>query len=367
MLKNKLEPIPLNKLRQDPLVSVLMPNYNYEDYIAAAIESVLNQTYQNFEIVICDDGSIDRSVEIIQTYVEHDKRVKLITQKNGGVASAVNTAYKNCRGEIICLLDSDDLFEESKVEKVVSEFFQNPDCGLCAHPVRKISADGKILDPSYPRRLDEGWNAQLALNQGGRTLQPPNSGLSFRREIADLLFPIPPLKALADGYLSEGANFMTLTCVVQETLAKYRLHGSNISASKDMNPQIIRKTHADYVALLRELNIFLHRYYELDKECEPLKIENRPGYWESILVLSFFDTQIGVNDLPAISRKQVLEKIVGPRKIIWQILLLLPKRLGILGLNIWWKIKQISKKFGSRCNPLREALQSCNNTVTSKT
>ncbi|HXG36600.1 MAG TPA: glycosyltransferase, partial [Dehalococcoidia bacterium] len=74
-LVKKLEPMQLPPLPQNPLVSVLIPNYNYGQYISDAIESVLNQTYQNFEIVICDDGSTDNSLEAIRRYAEQDNRI----------------------------------------------------------------------------------------------------------------------------------------------------------------------------------------------------------------------------------------------------------------------------------------------------
>lgn len=106
----KLKPIPLEPLPDSPLVSILMPNYNYGRYIGEAIESVLRQTYPHWELIICDDGSTDNSCEVVKRYQDKDSRIKLIQKENGGMASALNAAYRECKGDIICLLDSDDVF-----------------------------------------------------------------------------------------------------------------------------------------------------------------------------------------------------------------------------------------------------------------
>src|SRR5688572_166602 len=82
----EMTPLQLPPLGHAPLVSVLIVNYNYEHFLSDAIESVLKQTYQNFEIVICDDGSKDNSRELISEYARKDARVKPIFKENGGVA-----------------------------------------------------------------------------------------------------------------------------------------------------------------------------------------------------------------------------------------------------------------------------------------
>src|SRR5450755_4338761 len=131
----KLEPCALGALPPKPLVSVLLGNYNYENYLAQAIESVLNQSYQNWELVICDDGSTDGSVPLIEGYVQRDRRIQLLRKSNGGHTSALNAAFSRCRGEIVCLLDSDDLFLPTKLEKVAAASAGNPESGLLVHRV----------------------------------------------------------------------------------------------------------------------------------------------------------------------------------------------------------------------------------------
>ena len=113
-----LHPIELLRLSSEPLVSILISNYNYGRYIGESIQSALDQTYSNIELIICDDGSTDDSVSIIEEYQRKDPRLKLICKANGGQASGFNAAFAASRGEIIALLDSDDRFpaEQSRAD-----------------------------------------------------------------------------------------------------------------------------------------------------------------------------------------------------------------------------------------------------------
>ncbi|HEY9862115.1 MAG TPA: glycosyltransferase family A protein, partial [Candidatus Obscuribacterales bacterium] len=93
-----------------PLVSVIIPAYNAERFIARTLESVLNQTYQNIEVLVVDDGSSDRTPEIVHHFAEIDARIILFHQSNAGVAAARNLAIQHAKGEFIAPLDADDIW-----------------------------------------------------------------------------------------------------------------------------------------------------------------------------------------------------------------------------------------------------------------
>ena len=128
-VKNKEQQINTDELRQqyiDDLVSIITPAYNAAAYIAETIESVLAQTYTNWEMLIVNDCSKDNTVEIVQSYAAKDKHIKLINLKqNSGAAAARNTAIKNAKGRYIAFLDSDDLWKKEKLQKQIEFMQQN--------------------------------------------------------------------------------------------------------------------------------------------------------------------------------------------------------------------------------------------------
>ena len=114
------------------LVSVIMPAYNTEPYIASSIESVLNQTVADIELIIVNDGSTDNTLEIATQFAEKDKRVTVISQKNQGVSVARNKGLSIATGQFIAFLDSDDLYEHTFLEKLLNRIHEeNCDIAYC--------------------------------------------------------------------------------------------------------------------------------------------------------------------------------------------------------------------------------------------
>lgn len=104
------------------LVSIIMPVYNTEQFVSKAIESVLHQTYKNFELIIVNDGSSDKSGNICEKFAKKDQRITLIHQKNCGVAKARNVGIENAKGEYIQFLDSDDVMDDNKTAELIHLF-----------------------------------------------------------------------------------------------------------------------------------------------------------------------------------------------------------------------------------------------------
>jgi glycosyltransferase involved in cell wall biosynthesis len=137
-------------MNKNPLVSVIIPAYNVEKYIEEAINSVLSQTYLNIEIIVVDDGSIDNTKRLVDHYLGKNRIIYLF-QNNKGLSGARNTGIKVARGEYIALLDADDLFLPTKIEKQVSFMENNKDCDFCYCDVN-FFIDGKpekILKSHY--------------------------------------------------------------------------------------------------------------------------------------------------------------------------------------------------------------------------
>jgi len=112
-------------------ISIITPIYNGQEFLAETIETVLMQTYTNWELLLVDDGSTDNTKNICKTYTDKDDRIKYIYKTNGGQASARNFGIKNANGGWIALLDADDLWNIKKLEKQINALIENPDASLC--------------------------------------------------------------------------------------------------------------------------------------------------------------------------------------------------------------------------------------------
>jgi glycosyltransferase involved in cell wall biosynthesis len=118
-----------------PLVTVIIPTYNREQYISEAIDSVLAQTYSNIELIIVDDGSTDNTIERLQTY---GPKLRYIQQENGGIGAARNAGIAQATGEFLAFLDSDDCWTPDKLTLQIAAFDQDPDLDIAFGHVRQF-------------------------------------------------------------------------------------------------------------------------------------------------------------------------------------------------------------------------------------
>jgi glycosyltransferase involved in cell wall biosynthesis len=287
----KLEPIELPELKELPLVSILIANYNYEKYIGETLESVLSQTYSNWEAIVCDDGSKDNSCQVIETYVQKDSRIKLIRQQNGGVASALNTTYSESNGEIVCLLDADDVWMPDKVQKVVEAFQSDLKGGFVIHDVYQIDGQGQLIKPTpMIKNLASGWVALSGLEHGGRFENiPPASALCIRREVGDLIFPMnEAFRRNADSLIFRLAPFVTEIVPVSEVLSKFRLHGANLTSFTSITTDILVREHETAKRVHQEQKQFLKKIYGVEVAESLAGLEaNVWHYYERYLLARF--------------------------------------------------------------------------------
>lgn len=147
-------------MNSTPLVSVLMPTYNREDFVGEAIESVLAQTYPNLELIVVDDGSTDNTKTVVREYLS-DPRVKYLYKENGGQSSARNLGFKHSKGEYISFLDSDNKWKPEKVEVCIAAFSENPDVGVIYCDNITIDDKGREIDRNSMKRYSGMITAQL--------------------------------------------------------------------------------------------------------------------------------------------------------------------------------------------------------------
>jgi hypothetical protein len=137
-----------------PAFSVVVPLYNTERFIEQALRSIHNQSFTDFEVVIVNDQSTDGGPEIAARFAADDKRFRVVSQENRGLAGARNTGIRESRGRYIALLDADDLWEPGKLSAHFAHLEANPDIGVSYAPSRMIDDDGNLLRATQSPRLD---------------------------------------------------------------------------------------------------------------------------------------------------------------------------------------------------------------------
>ncbi len=126
-----------------PKVSVVIPNFNYAIYLKQCLQSVMNQTYSNLEIILVDDGSTDNSVEVASQFGD---RLKIISQANLGVNAARNNGIRYATGDYIAICDSDDFWENSKIERQMEVILKNPQCILVYCSYFRVNQQGRKIE-----------------------------------------------------------------------------------------------------------------------------------------------------------------------------------------------------------------------------
>lgn len=230
---------------QSKKVSVIIPNYNYARYVGQAIDSVLQQSYRNFEVIVVNNGSTDNSIEILQTFGD---KIRVIDQPNLGQSGARNSGLSESRGEYIAFLDADDLWEPTKLEKqirLMSQYTQLVYCGIAQFGEKAIGAP-KVQMPKYNGRC-----MQFFLEQPGVSIVI--SGESTALFSRDLLNKVGgfdmELNSTAGWDFFRRCSSNTEFDFVNEPLVNYRLHGHNMSNSHD---SVIKDMRLAYSKLFQD-------------------------------------------------------------------------------------------------------------------
>ena len=210
------------------LASIIINNYNYDVFLREAVDSALNQTYLNTEVIVVDDGSTDRSREIIASYGD---QIIPVLKGNGGQASAFNAGFAASRGEVVFFLDSDDILLPTAV-KNATKLFRSPDLVKVHWPLWEIDKEGRKTGQMKPQgALAEGDLREKVLREGPSThLGPPTTGNAWARRFLERILPMPEAeyRISADSYLMELAPLFGKVKRILKPQGLYRLHeGSN--------------------------------------------------------------------------------------------------------------------------------------------
>jgi glycosyltransferase involved in cell wall biosynthesis len=242
-----------------PLVTVLIDTYNYGQFIDEAVESALAQEFprEQREILVVDDGSTDDTGERLKKYGD---AIRYVRKPNGGQASAFNLGFAEARGEIIAMLDADDLWLPQKLRRVCETFEKNPGTDMVYHRTylwrgtEQTDYDSYFVEVSG--RVPESRISLLRYPMVG------TSCLAFRRTALSKLLPVPEaLRSQADAYLTALFIFVAPVAALPEFLAKYRLHGANLFQANEGEAArgAIEHRMAMRAVLLREIQKWLER------------------------------------------------------------------------------------------------------------
>lgn len=219
-----------------PHISVLMPVYNGQEYLSLAVESILNQTFDNFELIVVDDGSTDRSNQVIRAYREKDSRVVLIEQSNQGIVAALNKALHAAKGKFCARMDADDISLPTRFLAQVQFLERHLDVVVVGGQGYIIDDDG---DPVCPLRValsDDDINAALLRVHGCNGYIHPS--VMFRTDVAKMIGGYRSQFIYAEDLdfflrMGESGKLANLDKVV----LYYRQHGKSISDIKSAQQQ----------------------------------------------------------------------------------------------------------------------------------
>jgi glycosyltransferase involved in cell wall biosynthesis len=223
------------------LVSIIVNNYNYDRFLREAIDSALNQTYGNTEVIVVDDGSTDASLEIIASY---GHRIIPLLKRNGGQNSALNAGFSLSRGDVVLFLDSDDVLCPTAATSAI-DAFSDPDVVKVHWPWLEWDESSRATGKVWWKSLPDGDMRDLVLRAGpeGVAGYLP-SGNAYPRKFLRSVFPLPDVRRSANGSLPNGEThwaarpgpdlyLATLAALhgrvkqVEEPQACYRMHGHN--------------------------------------------------------------------------------------------------------------------------------------------
>lgn len=222
------------------LVTVVIPSYNHERYVAAAVDSCLSQTYTNLEVIVVDDGSRDHSVELLRERYSNDSRVRIFTQENTGAHSAINEGIRLATGDYIAILNSDDVFHHRRIETLIQE------AGQANHSDSLVFSDLEFIDgEGCPISEHERAHEYKTLQQ--RCHRTPSEHLFFTGNLAmtssnffcskalyESVGEFAALRYTHDWDWALRATAQRRPIWVRENLLRYRVHSSNTISESDV-------------------------------------------------------------------------------------------------------------------------------------
>src|SRR5215467_1639407 len=246
-------------MAKEPLVSIIINNYNYGRFLKDAINSALDQTYQKTEVIVVDDGSTDSSRQVITNY---NGQIIAVLKDNGGQASALNAGFFQSHGEVVIFLDADDMVLPHTAQRMAEVFQSNPGIARVQYRLAVIDGagtpTGAVVPPTYLQMPSGDLRPHASEINNYAAWWPPTSGNAFTswtlRQI--LPMPEPAFRLCADYYLLRANALCAPIVSLDEVGGYYRFHGSNNFHDIAINLDQTRRR----VALTLDAHVYLKRF-----------------------------------------------------------------------------------------------------------
>lgn len=271
------------------LVSIIIPMYNSSNSIISTLDSVINQSYQNIELILIDDGSTDNTLELVENYINYKKNnsVQLVSQKNCGASNARNSGIRKCTGKYVMFLDSDDFYLDNMVEVMVNNIEKyNVDAVICG--IRKISSiqksDINIEDNLYSGKNEILKNLDLLIKSG--VFNSLVNKIYKRKIIYDNQLFLDENKTVGEDFIFNLNYFDNISSlkVIADCLYNYRTELSYVTKKIRLNEFDIRSETIEELTNFynkNEINIDLNFQYVKIFYSDIYQLIRKEGFFQS--------------------------------------------------------------------------------------
>ncbi len=226
--------------------SIIVDNFNYEQFLGQAVESALRQTHVNTEVIVVDDGSGDSSLEVLEKYGD---QIKIVSKENGGQASCYRAGFAQSSGDVVLFLDADDYLRPDCIERVLHHWTSS--VSKAHYYLSLINAEGALLGGRVPSGKLAGGEARAMMKLFGSYCAPPASGNVFNASFLKEIFPLMNDDALqysADASMIFAAPFFGRIVAIPASLGYYRRHekantSSRLQLDLSASVELLRSEH----------------------------------------------------------------------------------------------------------------------------
>lgn len=282
-------------MKEEILISVIIPVYQVEEYLARCVESVRNQSYQKLEIILVDDGSKDRSGEICESYACQDERIRVFHKPNGGLSDARNYGIDRARGEYLAFVDSDDFVAYDFIEILLKNCLENQ-CEISVCDFERVTGNRLADDGKRNIRVYSKVEAlsELCENNGNHVLMTVAWNKLYKKDLFDgIRYPVGKL------HEDEATTYKLIDRTSGIAVTAQKLYGYYMSPSSIMRSDYHKK-RLDIVGILLERMQYFHDKGQFQLE---IKVKNQLSY---TLIYHYYNVKRYIKD-SVMTQKKLLK------------------------------------------------------------